>query len=56
MKELCDAVIYMLFTAFSLDMRKDAMAGFLPLRQEMIHHCIPGKHQAQNTAKLESYF
>lgn len=41
-KELSGAVVYMLFTVFSLDMRKDAMAGFLPPRQEMIHHCVSG--------------
>lgn len=56
MKEPCGTVIYTLFTAFSLDIRKDAMADFLPLRQEMTHHIILGSHQAQNTANLESYF
>lgn len=49
-------MIHMLFTAFSLDVRKDAMAGFLPLRQEIIHHCLPESHGPQNTVKLELFF
>lgn len=51
-RELCGAMIYMLFTVFFLDKRTDAMAGFLPSRQVMIHHCVSGSHQAQNTQNL----
>lgn len=50
------AMIYMPFTVFSLDKRKGATAGFLPPRHEIIQSCISGSPQAQNTAKLESYF
>lgn len=49
-------MIYMSFAAFSLDMRKDTVAGFLPLKQEMIHHCIPEATRLRTLPDLNLIF